>query len=132
MGGSAYRESLEDREVEEFELHYAPETTYPPTGPTGTMAPVVHKPLRHHRIVSGTSFFLLLGAFILYLLVALSLPIIKGVYLLSLQAKVQPDQPNTSIGTELRWVASRFRREIGIELISWLNPKVRGVGCVHH
>lgn len=100
MGGSDYRESSSEEQVEEFELHYAPDTTSP-TG-TGTMAPVVHKPLRHHRIVSGTSFFLLLGAFILYLLVALSLPIIKGVYLLSLQAKVQPDQPETSIGTELR------------------------------
>ena len=93
------------------------------------MTAIVHKPLRHHRIVSSASFFLLLGAFILYLLVALSLPIIKGVYILSLQAKVQPGQPNTSIGTELRWVASYCPREISVEN---LIAKVRGVGCLHY
>lgn len=67
------------------------------------MTAAVHKPLRHHRIVSGVSFLLLFAAFVLYLLVALSLPIIKGIYLLELKATVAPNQPNTSIGSELRF-----------------------------
>ncbi|KZP28507.1 hypothetical protein FIBSPDRAFT_852648 [Athelia psychrophila] len=61
------------------------------------------RPLQHHRIVSACSFVLLFIAFVLFLLVALSLPIIKTVYLLSLKAKVAPGQPATSIGTELRF-----------------------------
>lgn len=67
--------------------------------PLSTMA----RPLQHHRIVSTCSFVLLFIAFILFLLVALSLPIIKTIYLLTLKAKVAPGQPATSIGTELRF-----------------------------
>jgi len=63
----------------------------------------IPKPLRHHRIISTCSFLLLFASFLLFLLVALSLPIIKGVYLLTLQATINPDQPTTSIGTELRF-----------------------------
>jgi len=67
------------------------------------MPPVIHKPLRHHRIISASSFVLLFISFLLFLLVALSLPIIKDVYLLTLKATVNPNQPATSIGTELRF-----------------------------
>jgi len=67
------------------------------------MQTVSAKPLRHYRIISLSSFLLLFASFLLFLLVALSLPIIKGIYLLTLKAAVNPDQPTTSIGTELRF-----------------------------
>lgn len=61
-----------------------------------------HRPLAAYRLISTISFLCLLGAFILMLLVALSLPIIKAIYLLEVQA-VTTDQPATSIATELRF-----------------------------
>jgi len=61
-----------------------------------------HFPFAHYRIVSSIAFILLFIAFILLLLVGISLPIIKPVYLLSLQALVV-NQPVTSIATELRF-----------------------------
>lgn len=66
-------------------------------------AALFHKPLRHHRIISTSAFLLLFVSFLLFLLVALSLPIIKDIYLLTLQATVNLNQPTTSIGTELRF-----------------------------
>ncbi|RDB24904.1 hypothetical protein Hypma_007969 [Hypsizygus marmoreus] len=62
----------------------------------------IHRPLARHRVVSTVSFLLLLGAFVLLLLVALSLPIIKPVYLLSVKSTVTGEVP-TSIATELRF-----------------------------
>ena len=47
--------------------------------------------------------FCLLTASILFLFVALSLPIIKTVYLLQINGHPSPSQPETSIGTELRF-----------------------------
>ncbi|TFK44949.1 hypothetical protein BDQ12DRAFT_43105 [Crucibulum laeve] len=61
-----------------------------------------HKPLAGHRVVSGIAFIVLLAAFVLFLLVGLSLPIVKAVYLLSFQATTIRDPP-TSIATELRF-----------------------------
>ncbi|KAJ8454552.1 hypothetical protein ONZ45_g19261 [Pleurotus djamor] len=61
-----------------------------------------HKPLARHKFVSGVSFILLLTAFILMLLVALSLPIIKAVYLIVVKANVS-GLPLTSAATELRF-----------------------------
>jgi len=62
-----------------------------------------HKPLFHYRYISLAAFLLLLVAFILFLLVALSLPIIKTVYLLEVSALVNPNQPATNIATMLKF-----------------------------
>ncbi|KAL4263872.1 pH-response regulator palI/RIM9 [Pleurotus pulmonarius] len=61
-----------------------------------------HRPLARHKFVSSISFFLLLAAFILLLLVAISLPIVKAVYLISVKADVS-GLPLTSAATELRF-----------------------------
>ncbi|KAF9460737.1 actin cortical patch SUR7/pH-response regulator pali [Collybia nuda] len=61
-----------------------------------------HRPLARHRVVSGISFILLVAAFVLLLLVAVSLPILKPVYLLSVKS-TSTGQPVTSIATELRF-----------------------------
>ncbi|KAF8663646.1 hypothetical protein AX16_000888 [Volvariella volvacea WC 439] len=61
-----------------------------------------HRPLARHRVVSVLAFLLLLFAFILLLLVAVSLPLVKPVYLLSLESTAT-GQPLTSIATELRF-----------------------------
>lgn len=55
---------------------------------------------RRHATFTG---FCLLTASILFLFVALSLPIIKTVYLLQINGHPSPSQPETSIGTELRF-----------------------------
>ncbi|GLB37356.1 putative SUR7/PalI family protein [Lyophyllum shimeji] len=61
-----------------------------------------HRPLARHRLVSAVSAIFLVGAFVLLLLVAVSLPILKPVYLLSVKSTVT-GQPATSIATELRF-----------------------------
>ncbi|KAF8891853.1 hypothetical protein BD779DRAFT_1670797 [Infundibulicybe gibba] len=61
-----------------------------------------HHPLAGHRVVSGISFVLLLTAFILLLLVSISLPILKPVYILAFKSTAT-GQPATSIATELRF-----------------------------
>ena len=55
---------------------------------------------RRHAAVTG---FCLFAAFILFLFVALSLPIIKNVYLLQINGHPSASLPTTSIGTELRF-----------------------------
>jgi uncharacterized BrkB/YihY/UPF0761 family membrane protein len=55
---------------------------------------------RRHAVSTG---FCLITAFFLLLFVALSLPIIKSVYLLQLNANTASDVPATSVGTELRF-----------------------------
>ena len=55
---------------------------------------------RRHATITG---FCLFTAFILFLFIALSLPIIKTVYLLQINGHPSPSQPETSIGTELRF-----------------------------
>jgi len=61
-----------------------------------------HRPLARHKLVSTVSAILLVGAFVLLLLVAISLPILKPVYLLSVKSTVTGEVP-TSIATELRF-----------------------------
>jgi len=61
-----------------------------------------HVPFAHHRILSPLSFLLLFVSFILILLVGLSLPIIRTVYLLSLQSTVAT-QPASSVANEIRF-----------------------------
>ncbi|KAF8504577.1 SUR7/PalI family-domain-containing protein [Russula emetica] len=55
---------------------------------------------RRHATFTG---FCLFTAFILFLFIALSLPIIKTVYLLQINGHPSPSLPETSVGTELRF-----------------------------
>lgn len=55
---------------------------------------------RRHATLTG---FCLFVAFILFLFIALSLPIIKSVYLLEINGHPSSSLPTTSIGTELRF-----------------------------
>jgi hypothetical protein len=59
------------------------------------------RPLRRHRVLSISSFVLHLTAFVLLLLVGLSLTIIKAIYLLALKAN--GNRIATSLATELRF-----------------------------
>lgn len=61
------------------------------------------KPLQKHKILSIVTSCLLLTEFIFFLLVALSVPIIKPIYLLELVSNPQPGQPATSVATRLRF-----------------------------
>lgn len=62
-----------------------------------------HKPLVHYRYISLAAFILLFIAFIIFLLVALSMPIIKTVYLLKVTALTNPKLPITNIATVLKF-----------------------------
>ncbi|KAJ7095909.1 hypothetical protein B0H15DRAFT_78171 [Mycena belliarum] len=61
-----------------------------------------HRPLAAYRILSYICIGLLFTAFLLSLLVGLSLPIIKPIYLLRFYS-TRAGQPNSSIATELRF-----------------------------
>lgn len=61
------------------------------------------KKRRLHTGIVVTAIALLLIAFVLLLLVSISLPIVKAVYLFTLQAKDAEDLQPTSIGTEVRF-----------------------------
>ncbi|KAI0776296.1 hypothetical protein BD413DRAFT_528110 [Trametes elegans] len=58
--------------------------------------------LAHHVGISLTTSAVLLASFILFLLVGLSLPIIKSIYLFTIQFATNPDQPVTSVATRLQ------------------------------
>jgi type IV secretory pathway component VirB8 len=62
-----------------------------------------HKPLVHYSYISFAAFLILLVAFIIFLIVALSLPIIKTVYLLKFSALPNPNLPQTDIATTLKF-----------------------------
>ena len=64
--------------------------------------PRFHSRARYH-FAAVLSFVVLLAAFVLYLLPALSLPILKPVYLLQVNFATAADQPATSIATNLRF-----------------------------
>lgn len=61
------------------------------------------KLLHRHKTLSVVTSGLLLTEFLLFLLVALSLPVIKSIYILGVKAYVQPGQPTTSVATRLRF-----------------------------
>lgn len=70
------------------------------------------KPLHRHKTLSIVTSALLLTEFLFFLLTALSLPIIKPIYLLGVNSQVQPGQPVTSVATRLRfgvWGACAYR-----------------------
>ena len=58
-----------------------------------------HRNRRHAAVTA----FCLIAAFVLFLFVALSLPIIKTVFLLQLDGHTASNVPATSVGTELRF-----------------------------
>ncbi|KAJ3720086.1 hypothetical protein EV361DRAFT_142221 [Lentinula raphanica] len=60
-----------------------------------------HKPLRAYRTISLICVFLLFSAFVLLLLVGVSLPIVHPVYIMRVYAT--PTGPETSLDTELRF-----------------------------
>ncbi|KAJ4487222.1 hypothetical protein C8J55DRAFT_507306 [Lentinula edodes] len=60
-----------------------------------------HKPLAAYRRISLICLFLLLAAFVLLLLVGISLPIVHPVYIMRVYAT--PTGPATSLDTELRF-----------------------------
>ncbi|TCD60790.1 hypothetical protein EIP91_009519 [Steccherinum ochraceum] len=62
-----------------------------------------YRPLAQYKCVSATASLFLLAAFALYLVVALSLPIIKPIYLFVIKFNTQPNQPPTSIATDIRF-----------------------------
>jgi len=62
-----------------------------------------HRPLAQYTCIAATTSVFLLISFVLYLLVALSIPIIKPIYLFVLDFDTQPGQPATSIATDIRF-----------------------------
>jgi hypothetical protein len=69
-----------------------------------------HRRNKRHATVTG---FFLFGAFLLFLLVALSLPIIKSIYVLEISGKTSPTEIESDVATRLRFgvwgfCASRF------------------------
>jgi len=77
-----------------------------------------HRPLARHRGLSIASFVVHLIAFILLLLVGLSLPITKAIYLLSVKSNVE-GLPPTSVATELRFGVWGFCASNAINPPSW-------------
>jgi len=59
-----------------------------------------HRRNKRHATVTG---FFLFAAFLLFLLVALSLPIIKSIYVLEISGKTSPTQIESSVATRLRF-----------------------------
>src|SRR6266850_6491205 len=71
----------------------------------------VHHRRRNRRYATVTA-FCLITASVLFLFVALSLPIIKSVYLLKLEGHPSSSQPATSLGTEIRFGVTGFSVDI--------------------
>ncbi|RPD57782.1 hypothetical protein L226DRAFT_163462 [Lentinus tigrinus ALCF2SS1-7] len=61
------------------------------------------RPFARHLGISLTTCAFLFASFILFLLVGLSLPLIKNIYLFELEFATRPDQPVTSVATSLRF-----------------------------
>ncbi|KAI0822232.1 hypothetical protein BC628DRAFT_1293096, partial [Trametes gibbosa] len=60
------------------------------------------RPLARHLGISLATCAVLLASFVLFLLVGLSLPIIKSIYLFTIKFATNPSQPVTSVATQLR------------------------------
>jgi hypothetical protein len=80
------------------------------------MVKTAHKPLAAHRALSLLCVFFLFAAFILLLLVGLSLPIVHPVYLINVYSASTPEQPISSLDTQLRFGVW------GVCAYSMLNP----------
>ncbi|KAL4244957.1 pH-response regulator palI/RIM9 [Abortiporus biennis] len=64
---------------------------------------VKHRPLAAYYWISLSAFILHFIAFLLFLLVSLSIPIIKSLYLFIIDFKTRPNQPPTTIATDIRF-----------------------------
>lgn len=62
-----------------------------------------HRPLGEYKWISLSASISLFIAFLLFLLVAVSLPLIDSIYLFIIDFKPQANQPPTSIATDLRF-----------------------------
>jgi len=62
----------------------------------------IHKPLVHYRKISLAAFILLAIAFLLFLLVAISIPLVKTIYLLKINAAQNPNQPATGVASTIK------------------------------
>lgn len=62
-----------------------------------------HKPLAAYRKISLAACILLLGAALMLLLIGLSMPITKAVYIIRVYATTTDHLPETSLATELRF-----------------------------
>ncbi|KAH9942208.1 uncharacterized protein BXZ73DRAFT_97628 [Epithele typhae] len=74
--------------------------------PSSDMPPKTRRhprPLARHLVISLTTSVVLLAAFILFLLVGLSLPIIKTIWIFHIKFITDPNDPVTSVATELRF-----------------------------
>ncbi|KAG6813750.1 hypothetical protein H0H92_007702 [Tricholoma furcatifolium] len=85
------------------------------------------RPLYRHPVVSLISFFFLFVAFLLFLLVALSTPIIKSIYILAVES-TQTGQVQTVVATQLRFGVWGFCAYSELEQPSWFtnNPECYG------
>jgi len=61
------------------------------------------RPLRRHKALSIVTANVLLIEFLLFLLVGLSVPIIKSIYILGVNAQAQSGEPVTSVATTVRF-----------------------------
>lgn len=80
------------------------------------------KPLQKHKILSIATSCILLTEFLFFLLVALSVPIIKTIYLLGLNSITQPGQPVTSVATKLRFGVWGLCAHSANGNAEWLDP----------
>ncbi|KZT21052.1 hypothetical protein NEOLEDRAFT_1181981 [Neolentinus lepideus HHB14362 ss-1] len=80
-------------------------------------------PLRHHPVLSLFIHGFFFVAFLLFFLVALSLPIIKTIYLLTLHAQPQANEPATNVATEVQFGVWGFCATSVLNPPTWLtNP----------
>jgi hypothetical protein len=101
--GGDYRDSY-DRHRHGHHHHHHRRRRYRYCCPClGVRWPRMHSTHRFH-VAAALSLFVLLCAFVLFLLPAISLPLIKPIYLLDIASASPPSgQPETSIATDLRF-----------------------------
>ncbi|OCH86085.1 hypothetical protein OBBRIDRAFT_797529 [Obba rivulosa] len=88
------------------------------------------RPLARHLWISLATCFFLLSSFVLFLLVGISTPIVKSIYLFNLQFTPSGDQPVTSVGTDVRFGAwgaciySALPASQGTQVMECFGPQV--------
>lgn len=80
------------------------------------------KPLQRHKVLSIVTSSFLLTEFLFFLLVALSVPIIKTIYLLELVSQPAAGQPVTSVATRLRFGVWGLCAHSQLGGQGWLDP----------
>ncbi|EMD33143.1 hypothetical protein CERSUDRAFT_118206 [Gelatoporia subvermispora B] len=88
------------------------------------------RPLARHLGISLATCFFLLVSFVLFLLVGISTPIVKSIYLFNLQFTPTAGQPTTSVGTDIRFGAwgaciySALQASAGTQVMECFGPQV--------